>query len=357
MGKSRQAEKLPSGRWRIRVYVGKDEAGKKHYKSFTADKESEVKRMANRYLEELEELEAKQNNPAAHMTLDEAMKKCIEYKEQLVKQDAFSPATLSTYQSISRNQFQDIKNCILTDLSNDLIQKSIDKEKLAPKSKHNAIGFLSVTLGMYYPEFVMKVKLPTIPKKKTKLPTQETILKAVKGTNCELPVLLSLCCTLRLSEIKGLRKSDFEVIDNDRAILTVNNTQLDVKGKQIFREGIAKTYTSQGRQITVPSPVWELIKQIPPEQDEIIKECHCTVRKRFYKALENNNIPRIEFHKLRHLSASTMLDNNIPDLYAMERMGHATNSMLKHYQHTFDDTRANIENMLTADFEQLYASV
>ena len=35
-----------------------------------------------------------------------------------------------------------------------------------------------------------------------------------------------------------------------------------------------------------------------------------------------------------HYYASIMLANNVPDKYAMKRMGHATNSMLKNvYQH------------------------
>ena len=38
------------------------------------------------------------------------------------------------------------------------------------------------------------------------------------------------------------------------------------------------------------------------------------------------------------INASVMLRLNVPDKYAMERMGHSTNNMLKNvYQHTMND--------------------
>lgn len=46
------ARKLPSGSWRARLFLGEDENGKKHYKSFTAATKREAERLALNYAEE-----------------------------------------------------------------------------------------------------------------------------------------------------------------------------------------------------------------------------------------------------------------------------------------------------------------
>ena len=43
------ARKLPSGSWRARLFLGEDEHGKKHYKSFTAATKREAERLALTY--------------------------------------------------------------------------------------------------------------------------------------------------------------------------------------------------------------------------------------------------------------------------------------------------------------------
>lgn len=48
-----------------------------------------------------------------------------------------------------------------------------------------------------------------------------------------------------------------------------------------------------------------------------------------------------------------MLALGIPDKYAMERMGHATNNMLKTvYQHTMDEKRQEVDDTLDNYFSQ-----
>ena len=47
------ARKLPSGSWRARLFLGEDENGKKHYKSFTAATKREAERLALTYVNNL----------------------------------------------------------------------------------------------------------------------------------------------------------------------------------------------------------------------------------------------------------------------------------------------------------------
>ena len=44
------AKKLPSGSWRCLIYTGKDENGKRQYKSFTADSKKEAEFLAAAFL-------------------------------------------------------------------------------------------------------------------------------------------------------------------------------------------------------------------------------------------------------------------------------------------------------------------
>lgn len=55
----------------------------------------------------------------------------------------------------------------------------------------------------------------------------------------------------------------------------------------------------------------------------------------------------------RHLNASVMLSLGVPDKYAMERGGWATNSTLKNvYQHTFSEERKQVDEMIDRYFEE-----
>ena len=67
--------------------------------------------------------------------------------------------------------------------------------------------------------------------------------------------------------------------------------------------------------------------------------CLSIIRKHLKKLADANGYT-LTFHDLRHLNASVMLMLGIPDKYAMERGGWATNTTLKNvYQHTFDEKR------------------
>lgn len=46
------AKKLPSGSWRVRAYIGKDENGKPIYKSFTGTDKRKVEKEAAAYADE-----------------------------------------------------------------------------------------------------------------------------------------------------------------------------------------------------------------------------------------------------------------------------------------------------------------
>ena len=77
-------------------------------------------------------------------------------------------------------------------------------------------------------------------------------------------------------------------------------------------------------------------------------------KKRRLKKLAKANGYDLTFHQLRHLNASVMLMLGIPDKYAMERGGWATNTTLKSvYQHTFDEERRKVDEQIDGFFNAL----
>lgn len=74
---------------------------------------------------------------------------------------------------------------------------------------------------------------------------------------------------------------------------------------------------------------------------------------RLRRTCERLGLPHYRFHDLRHMNASVMLSLNVPDKYAMERMGHSTNNMLKTvYQHTMSEKSVQVANLVDSFFEE-----
>ena len=99
-----------------------------------------------------------------------------------------------------------------------------------------------------------------------------------------------------------------------------------------------------------------LIKILPPEgkaNDYVINDSPDALDS-LYKRLAVKHNFKYNYHALRHYFASVMLKLGIPDKYAKERMGHATDNMLKTvYQHIFADKQAEFSNKLNDFFTDL----
>ena len=90
------AKRLPSGRWRCLVYVGKDENGKRKYKSCTADSKKEAIALA---------ADVQLNNEMARnpvkFTLGQAIDRYIDNRSNIL-----SPSTILGYRRMRRCNFQ-----------------------------------------------------------------------------------------------------------------------------------------------------------------------------------------------------------------------------------------------------------
>lgn len=335
------AKKLPSGNWRVNLYIGLNPDGKRIYKSFTAPTKKEAEFMAVAY-------NIKRKEKARNITVGDAIDGYIESKKNIL-----SPTTIAEYQQTRRNKLQRLMSIQLSKLTNIDIQQAIneDAKRLAPKSIRNAHGLLSAALKMYLPDFILRTTLPKKQPKIKDLPTPEEVLQAVRGTDIELPVLLALWLGMRLSEVIGLRFSDI----SEDGIITISHVRVAVDGK-IVEKSTTKTYEST-RRIQAPSEIITMIQNVPHQSDEeyVVKVYRGCIYKKFKRIVAENGLKNMTFHDLRHLNASVMLALGVPDKYAMERGGWSSNNVLKSvYQHTFSTERKQVDDRIDRYFRDAF---
>lgn len=336
-----RAKKLPSGNWRVNQYIGRDKDGKRRYKSFTAATKKAAEFMAASYLAD------ESRKATVGITIGEAINKYISSKDSIL-----SPTTLSNYRKIRKNHFQSLMDVNIDSVTREMIQTAVNEEskRVKPKTVWNAHGLLAATIKMYRPDFNLYTTLPRrVRQLKNDLPTSEEIVKCVKGTRVEIPVLLALCLCLRLSEVRGVRKSSIHGNNLliDRVVVTVDR-------KHVEKE-LAKTDAS--RRVEVLPPF--LTRLILSNDGEYATDMSgVAIYKAFKRIMSNAGYPNMRFHDLRHVAASDMHKLGISDRVAAERGGWSgTETMRRVYQHSFSEDRVKADENMISYYESIVAEV
>lgn len=333
-----RAKKLPSGNWRVNLYIGTDPDGKKRYKSFTAATKKEAEYQAAEY-----NLKRKEKAKPQAMTVGEAIDRYIDSKTAIL-----SPSTIHGYRSIRKSTLQDIMDIKLDRLTQEDVTKAVnhDAKSKSPKTVSNAHGLLVSAVKEYAPELRLNTRLPAKVKPDIQIPTHEELqdlLDKAKAKDKELycAMILAAYMGLRRSEICALQASD---VDGNR--ITINKALvIDQNEKWIVKA--PKSYSGK-RVLEAPAPVLAAINELGVTDGRLIRCVPATISDKFHDLS-----PCCRFHDLRHYYASVMLALGIPDKYAMERMGHATPDMLKRvYQHTMRDKREEVANTINAFFNK-----
>ena len=206
----RKVDLLPSGNYRARAsYV--DLAGKRHFRSFTAQTQSEAVRAAEDF-----ELDMRKNAPdKKNLTVRNMIDQYIAQKTNVL-----SPSTIRSYKLYLHKRMKNILDIPIRNLTDSMLQKEIDREsgEVGPKTIRNVYGLFFAAVSNYDKSLKFNVRLPAKTRKIYPLPTAEEIqafLSAVEGTNFEIPVLIALYLGLRVSEIRGLRYGDIKGMTGD----------------------------------------------------------------------------------------------------------------------------------------------
>ena len=181
----------------------------------------------------------------------------------------------------------------------------------------------------------------------------KTLIEASKDTPIHLQILFAVLMGLRKQEINALKYTDIDFINRKLYLKVqlgrrVNDTKDDCPRKMLTKQEVKlKTYHSE-RILDIPDIVFEAIlnekKKYERNRKRRINDknnpfydhnyiCCSTYGKprskgfhrRYYlKLLQDNNLPKIRFHDLRHTYSTLLLINNFDLKAVSELLGHAS---------------------------------
>lgn len=335
-----KAKKLPSGKWQARAYDYTDAYGKQHMKSFTADSKNEAELLAIQFMMNKEE----HNLPDQNLKFKDAFDKYMEIKSEIL-----SPSTIRTHKS-KRKNFDCIENIPLNKITSTLMQEVVNNwaKTLSPKSVKNLYGILTSILAQFSPERKLVVHLPKVTPKTRYTPSEsdlKALLKEVKGTKIELPILLGAFGMMRQGEICAFNKSDLtgNVLHISKNMVLNDNKEYVIKSP--------KTYTSD-RYVELPQFVADKIRSMPSDTIEMNPKM---IQGQFRRARIKAELRPFSFHSLRHYSASMYHALGIPDAYIMAQGGWKSDTVLKSvYRHALDDNQKKMNAIANNHFTDIY---
>lgn len=312
------AHKLPSGNYRVQFY--KD--GKRH--SVTRPTAYEAEREAMLLM----------NGNIPDITLHEAIDCYINERKNVL-----SPSTIVGYRVIQRNRFQSVMHLPIADKIR--WQQVVNDEALtiSPKTLYNSWGLVKAILTTYGVA-VPRVQLPQKIREEHEFFQPEQIKKFVKiieGHENEAQFLLCL---------HGLRKSEMlAVTDSD-----IKDGYIYVRGSIIRTE--ANTYVSRDSNKTELSR-----RKVPifiPRLEKLSLEQNCrpdTIGRRFQRLCEENDLPQIGLHGLRHSFVSLCYYLGISLMVTMKYGGYSNPSVVQSiYTHLADAELKDSESKLKQFF-------
>lgn len=151
---------------------------------------------------------------------------------------------------------------------------------------------------------------------------------------------------MRKSEIIAIKWKD---IDLENRTVSINKARVKDESKT-YVEKLPKT-TEGTRILHLPQILIDELGEEGEKENYVIEDSPDALES-LYKRLCKKIGFDYNFHALRHYYASIMLLSGIPNKYAKERMGHATEDMLLNvYQHTMKSQQESFDTVLDNFFE------
>ena len=352
------AKQLPSGSWRCQVNAGTAPDGKRQSRSFTAYTTKQAEYAALEWQLHYREI----SRDSSNMTLAEAMERYLASKDSIL-----SPSTVRGYDIIRRRHLQGLMQIRLNRLTPSMIQEAFNIESKpytdsqgrvhmpTPKSVHNIHGFFSAVLREYHPALRLNITLPQKELNEQQYLEPEQVgklLRAIKGSEMEVPILLALWLSLRSSEVTGLT---WKYVDFTHNTITVRQARVRNKENQ-WVEKSTKT-TCSTRTLHAPEYIMELLKASKGNdgpEDHVVKIKGNCLLQRLKTILRKNNLPLIRFHDLRHTNCSLMSALGVPERYMMARGGWSSPRVMRSvYDHTMRSKQNEVDQKIDRCFYQL----
>ncbi len=285
------------------------------------------------------------------MTVAEAITEYAESRRNRVK-----PSTFANYLYIRDKRFDELMSQEVDDVTSEMLDMAVERElglpsrkgsKLSPKTVIDAYNLVVSAIKKQRPDFKPVVALPDLPRQFPVILPMEVLVPVLADTDMELPCLLAMQYTLSSSEIRGLTKSK-SIRDGK---LYIVETVVKVNGTMVRMAGDKEP--DRPRVFDITPRVQALIDAVDGDILET-RSAHA-LNWRFQKILEQAGLPKMSFHKLRHVAATVMAEENIPANIAQERGGWKTDdTMKKVYIHTFTEARKVADEKVNQRVENAY---
>jgi integrase len=333
-----QAKRLPSGSWRVRIYIGKDSQGKQIFHSITAATKREAEYEAAQYIASKDRLQSHD------YTVAEAVAKVIE-----AKRDVLSPSTVRSYISIQKHHLDRIGGKYVSQVTSEDLQVLVSELSLthSPKSVKNIYSFILSAIQIYT-DRVFRVVLPQRAPIEYSVPTDSEVKRLIDEAPDELrlAILLAAVGTLRRGEICALKHKD--VLRDFSAVYVHSDLVMGPDGF-VLKE-MPKTAGSV-RRVILPKYIIEMIPDGDPE--EYIIKMDPNALSYAFTVLRKRLGLSCRFHDLRHYAASILHAIGVPDQYIMERGGWSTDGTLKAvYRNTLSDKSKSFNQRANEYFEE-----
>ena len=339
-GKKKKPGQISSGKFRKQVVVGYDTNGKRIVKSFIAKTAWEAEKMAAEY-----KARHGVGVDSDELTVAAALEKYINSRKDII-----APSTLNGYNIILNNRLQSIMMTKISELKILDVQAAVNADyrekgssRKTLKSALSLINSALVAQGFDY-HLCKRITIPAAKAVKKELPSAKDVINAIKGTEFELPCLLAMWLSLRVSEVRGLKFSD---ISKDGSHITVCRTRVYLGVEKDEKRDVTKNEGSN-RTISLPPYLYEMIMAQPhnSSDDYIVDMSYNQVSQNFRRYMERNGII-ITFHQLRHLFATSANDLGVADEYIQKLGGWKSNNILKSiYTHTTKTFEERYQQMI-----------
>lgn len=315
-----KATQLPSGAWRVRVFVNGETV------SITRPTEKEAIAEAMAIKAGLIE---KAKRAPKDMTLREAIDEYIAMREPVL-----SVSTIRGYSYIRDFRFPAVMDRTINKTTDTMYQRAVNDaaKVLAPKTVKNSWMFVATVLKTIAGREVSCVLPQVIQDERPWLEPEDVSIftKAIAGHPHEIPMLLALH-GLRASEILDITWQD---IDLRKKEIKVHGSAVRDKNNELIHKPTNKNSSSRR---TVPILIDQLADSV--ESADHSTEYVSTIKATgLYNSINTvcrqNGLPEVGIHGLRHSFASICYHLNIPEQLTMALGGWSNPAtMRKIYTH------------------------
>lgn len=368
--KGENIHKRYDGRWEARVIIGHDENGKAKYKYLSGKTYTDVRNKKNQYIANSA---ITKNRVKSKIIFNQLLDDWLFFIEPEIKVSSYARYLFNVNKHI-RPELGQLK---LTEINSDCIEQFVRNKLengrlngeggLSPKTVNNILSIIKLIIkygiekeydGLT--DFSVRNAKQHAPKIQILTEFDQDILEKA-ALSVEEPyiigIFLSLYGGLRLGEVCALKWRDIclgsELIQVNKTIMRIQNTDINIKSKTIVVIGEPKTDSSR-RNIPIPDFLVEWLTKNKREDD-----CYVLTGTKKYmeprlfytkykNLLSECGLSKYNYHALRHTFATRCVEKGFDVKSLSEILGHANvNITLSRYVHPTMDMKRKQMNLLS----------